>query len=107
MERDDRQIGFRVSDEGHGIAPDDLARVFEPFRRTATSRHTAPGVGLGLSVAKRIVEAHGGRIHIDSQVGQGTTVRVWFRESALARMGSENLALVHLPAQPRRAGGQS
>jgi signal transduction histidine kinase len=68
--------------------------VFEPFRRTATSRQTTPGVGLGLSVAKRIVEAHAGRIFVESQAGTGTTVRVWFRETALGRMGAENLAVV-------------
>ncbi|HEY0706505.1 MAG TPA: HAMP domain-containing sensor histidine kinase, partial [Polyangia bacterium] len=105
VERRERQVGFRVSDEGIGIAPADLPRVFEPFRRTTASRRTSPGVGLGLSVAKRIVDAHGGQLHIDSKVGVGTTVQVWFRESALQRMGDENLALVG--RTPRRAGGQT
>jgi signal transduction histidine kinase len=103
VERSDEAIGFRVTDEGVGIAPADLVHVFEPFRRTAASRRTTPGVGLGLSVAKRIVEAHDGQIHIDSKVGVGTTVQVWFRDSALERVGSENFALV---GRPRRASGQ-
>ncbi|HEY0712376.1 MAG TPA: HAMP domain-containing sensor histidine kinase [Polyangia bacterium] len=104
VERRERQVGFRVTDEGSGIAPADLAGVFEPFRRTAASRRSIPGVGLGLPVAKRIVEAHGGQIQIDSKVGVGTTVWVWFRESALERMGGDNRALVARPQ--RSAAGQ-
>lgn len=65
-----------VTDSGIGIAPNDLQHIFEPFRRTGASRETAPGVGLGLSVARRIVEAHGGRIEVDSTLGVGTTFRL-------------------------------
>ncbi len=65
-----------VTDSGIGIAPADLQHIFEPFRRTGASRETAPGVGLGLSVARRIVEAHGGRIGVESTVGAGSTFRV-------------------------------
>lgn len=65
-----------VTDEGIGIASDDQAHVFEPFRRTVASRETAAGVGLGLSVSRKIVEAHGGRISLQSELGIGTTFRV-------------------------------
>jgi signal transduction histidine kinase len=65
-----------VSDSGIGISAADLQHIFEPFRRTGASRETAPGVGLGLSVARRIVEAHGGRIEVESTVGAGTTFLV-------------------------------
>jgi signal transduction histidine kinase len=65
-----------VRDSGIGIAPADTKHIFEPFRRTRASREIAPGVGLGLSVARRIVEAHGGRIEVDSKLGAGSTFRV-------------------------------
>jgi signal transduction histidine kinase len=66
-----------VSDEGIGIAPEDRGRIFEPFRRTRTARELVPGVGLGLSVARKIVQAHGGRIDVDSEPGSGSTF--WVR----------------------------
>ena len=67
---------FEVADQGIGIAPEDLDRIFEPYRRSTRAKETAAGVGLGLSVAKRIVEAHGGTISVRSAVGRGTTFRV-------------------------------
>ena len=67
---------FRVSDCGLGIPEDELPYIFEPFRRSNSSRNGIAGVGLGLSVARRIVEAHHGRIHISSTQGQGTVVEV-------------------------------
>src|SRR5215475_7703571 len=68
---------FEVSDEGMGIPREEIPYVFEPFRRSRTGREDIPGVGLGLSVAQRIVRAHGGRIHVESQIGKGTTFRVY------------------------------
>lgn len=65
------EVEFSVSDSGPGIAPEDLARLFEKFwqRRRSDKR----GVGLGLAIAKGIVEAHGGRIWAESEVGVGST----------------------------------
>jgi two-component system, OmpR family, sensor histidine kinase MtrB len=72
------EVRFRVADQGIGIAQSEIACVFEPFRRTAFSRkEEVPGVGLGLSVAQRIVKAHGGRIQVDSEVGKGSTFWVY------------------------------
>jgi PAS domain S-box-containing protein len=65
------EVGVWVADTGAGIAPDDLARVFDRFWRA--DRHEGGGVGLGLAVAKGIVEAHGGRIGVDSRPGAGST----------------------------------
>lgn len=66
-----------VSDRGIGIPQADLLLVFEPFYRVDPSRSARTGgYGLGLSLAKTIVEAHGGRIEIDSTYGEGTTVRI-------------------------------
>jgi signal transduction histidine kinase len=67
---------FRVSDCGLGIPEDELPYIFEPFRRSNSSKNGIAGAGLGLSVARRIVEAHHGRIHISSTQGQGTVAEV-------------------------------
>jgi signal transduction histidine kinase len=77
LERADGEFLFRVSDQGKGIPEEELPFIFEPFRRTAAAREEVPGVGLGLSVAQRIVRAHGGRIKVESTLGVGTTFRVY------------------------------
>ena len=65
-----------VRDEGIGVDPQDLPRLFTPFYRTDRSRARGTGgVGLGLALAKRIVEAHGGTIEVESRPALGTTVR--------------------------------
>jgi signal transduction histidine kinase len=75
--RSAQNIRVAVTDAGIGIEPQDLPHVFEPFFRSDRSRARATGgVGLGLALAKRIVDVHDGRIAIESQIGQGTTV--WF-----------------------------
>ncbi|MGC4000352.1 MAG: MASE3 domain-containing protein [Anaeromyxobacter sp.] len=63
-----------VSDEGPGIPPADLARLFERFYRG--HRHEGEGLGLGLFIVKRLVEAHGGRIEAESAVGRGSTFTI-------------------------------
>ncbi len=64
-------VRFAVSDTGDGIEDDDLPHVFERFWQS--NGHTVPGAGLGLAIAKGIVEAHGGRIWVESVRGIGTT----------------------------------
>jgi signal transduction histidine kinase len=64
-----------VEDRGVGIAPEEVATIFQPFRRRPGASKT-PGAGLGLSVVKRIVEAHGGRVEFESVPGEGSTFRV-------------------------------
>jgi signal transduction histidine kinase len=66
-------IEIRVSDDGHGIAPEVLPRIFEPFFTTKRGE----GTGLGLSICRDIVRDHGGRITAESRPGEGTTVRFW------------------------------
>jgi signal transduction histidine kinase len=66
-----RSVKFAIRDNGPGIAPDDLARVWKPFWQG--SRSGQRGAGLGLAIAKRIVQAHGGRIAVESELGRGST----------------------------------
>jgi signal transduction histidine kinase len=76
-DRGEDAVVFEVADRGLGIPAEDLPRVFTPFFRGERSRSRGTGgVGLGLTLAKRIVEAHGGTIDVTSEVGGGTTVRV-------------------------------
>jgi signal transduction histidine kinase len=67
---------MHVSDQGMGIAPEECERIFEPFKRSKSTRDSIPGVGLGLSVSRRLIEAHGGRIRVTSEVGRGSTFTV-------------------------------
>ena len=62
-----------VADRGTGISPTHLPHVFEPFFTSGKPQ----GTGLGLAICRNILEAHGGEIALDSEVGRGTTVRVW------------------------------
>jgi signal transduction histidine kinase len=70
-QRDKKGLVIGVNDSGIGIAPEDQKKLFEPFARLQVSG--AKGIGLGLVVCKRLVEAHGGRIWVESQVGKGST----------------------------------
>jgi signal transduction histidine kinase len=77
LESHDQYAELRVSDTGPGIPPDDLPRVFERFYRADRSRQRDPGgSGLGLSIAKWIVEAHRGEIRLESEPGRGATAIV-------------------------------
>jgi signal transduction histidine kinase len=67
-------IAVRVSDDGPGIPQSDLESIFEPFFRVDRSRSKSTGgYGLGLSICKRIMEAHGGTITVVRNAGRGTT----------------------------------
>jgi two-component system, OmpR family, sensor kinase len=74
----DGGIWLMVADEGPGIPADELTTIFRPFQR-ATPRGTAGerSTGLGLAIVKRLVDGHGGRLLVESEVGRGTTFSVW------------------------------
>lgn len=73
-ERDGEYLVVGVSDEGIGISPIDQKKIFEPFQRLGESTlDEVKGTGLGLIVCLRLVEAHGGRIWVESQLGHGST----------------------------------
>jgi two-component system, NtrC family, sensor kinase len=70
----DGSVEISVSDTGIGIAPEDQARIFEEFRQVGSDyAHKTEGTGLGLTLAKKFVELHGGRIWVESEVGKGST----------------------------------
>lgn len=71
-ERKDREVLFAVQDQGPGIPSEDLPHLFEFFSR-GTQVSEEQGFGLGLATVKRIIDAHGGRIWVDSRPGEGTT----------------------------------
>jgi signal transduction histidine kinase len=76
---EENALEVEVSDTGIGIAPDDLGKVLLPFGQAGdimTRKHQ--GTGLGLPLTKALVELHGGRLRIESALGQGTTVRITF-----------------------------
>ncbi|HKA45843.1 MAG TPA: ATP-binding protein [Burkholderiales bacterium] len=70
---DDGHIAVEVEDNGRGIPPDVLPKIFEPY---FTTKEAGKGTGLGLSISHKIVEQHGGRITVDSAVGIGTKFKV-------------------------------
>lgn len=66
------------ADTGIGITPGDLVRIFEPFYRSRSAEaRLRPGTGLGLAIVEQVVEHHGGTVDVESEVGKGTTFRVW------------------------------
>jgi signal transduction histidine kinase len=86
--RDGNGLEIEVADTGIGMRPEEIPTALEPFRQidNSTTRRYE-GTGLGLPLAKRLVELHGGVLEIESQPGQGTTVRFRIPESRLVRGG--------------------
>jgi two-component system, OmpR family, phosphate regulon sensor histidine kinase PhoR len=72
-EEDNEGVLFEVRDNGIGISADEQARLFQPYHRVEQDRQRFPGIGLGLAVARQIVEAHNGKIWLTSETGKGST----------------------------------
>jgi two-component system, NtrC family, sensor kinase len=93
LTNNETEIEIKLRDDGTGIAPDVLPHIFEPFLTTKESG----GVGLGLAIARGIVERHKGRITVDSQLGAGTTFTIILPNLAvdapLAAAGPANAAM--------------
>ena len=64
---------IEVQDNGIGIAKEEQTRLFKPYSRLSADRQRHPGLGLGLALAKQVVELHGGKIWVESEPGKGST----------------------------------
>ena len=69
----DGSVDVSVSDTGVGIAPEDQDAIFEEFRQVGAAERKAEGTGLGLTLCRKFIELHGGRIWVKSEVGEGST----------------------------------
>jgi len=88
--REGDSVWVAVSDNGIGIAPNDLGRIFDPF---FTTKSVGKGTGLGLSLAYGIVQKHHGEISVNSEVGKGTCFRVLIPIRQSAAPGSDGVAM--------------
>jgi len=73
VDKDKKYIDVKFIDTGHGIKPEDMERVFEPF---FTTKEVGKGTGLGLAISYSIIQKHGGKIEVESEVGKGSTFTV-------------------------------
>ena len=73
----DSHIWVQISDTGPGIPQDSQEKMFEPFVRGGQGRRFPQGMGLGLGIARELVEAHGGRLELESEAGSGSRFTVW------------------------------
>jgi signal transduction histidine kinase len=71
--KQDTGLLIEVQDTGIGIPKDEQARLFKPYSRLSADRQRHPGLGLGLALAKQVVELHGGKIWVESEPGKGST----------------------------------
>jgi signal transduction histidine kinase len=73
VRKQDTGLVVDIHDDGIGIAKDQQDRLFKPYSRLSSDRQRHPGLGLGLALAKQVVELHGGRIWVESEPGKGST----------------------------------
>ena len=103
-------IRISVQDTGIGIAAQDIPLVLEPFGQVANAQtRVQQGTGLGLPLVRRLIELHGGRITLDSELGEGTTVALIFppdRTVGLTLNALRRRAAIP-PVHPERSTGQS
>ncbi len=84
VELNGTECRVRVQDTGKGIAPEDVEHLFERFYRIPGSERVSEGSGMGLAIANKIVEAHDGRIEVESVLGEGTTFAVCLPVTAVS-----------------------
>jgi len=74
-ERLNEHYQVSIEDQGIGMTPGQVKKIFDKFYRAEASDRAVPGTGLGMSIVKNLVEAHGGTVWVDSELAKGTTVR--------------------------------
>lgn len=94
------EIRVSVRDMGPGIAPDETDKIFQPFYRTATTVKHAKGAGLGLAIAKLLVELHHGRLWVDTGADQGSCFSFTLHAAVSAELACLPTGLAHQPIQP-------
>jgi signal transduction histidine kinase len=100
LRREDDFIVIAVKDHGVGIPRDEQAKVFDRFHRVSTGLiHDVKGSGLGLSIVRHIVEAHGGRVTVESRPGEGST---FFLHLPIELASSTAVSEATAPADARR-----
>lgn len=91
------RVRVYVKDSGIGVKPEERERIFGGYYRTDASKRFAQGFGIGLSLSRSIIEAHGGRIEVDSEPGKGSTfsftLPVWVADGSSDRRGAVQEAL--------------
>jgi two-component system sensor histidine kinase HydH len=80
-------VGISISDNGEGIAKENLGRIFDPFFSTQPDR-----LGFGLTFAKRVVEEQGGKIWVESELGRGTAITISFPRDRRRQVRRELIA---------------
>ena len=78
--QNETSVWLRIRDSGPGISPTDRARIFEAFYRGQQTHRFPQGLGLGLTIARELVEAHGGRLNLDSREGVGSAFTITLRK---------------------------
>lgn len=81
--KDSGQIAFDVTDQGPGIPPENLPRIFDPYFTTKDTGDSLRGLGLGLAICRKIADLHGGTIEVNSAPGRGTTFTALFPKDGL------------------------
>ncbi|PJF44715.1 MAG: hypothetical protein CUN55_02580 [Phototrophicales bacterium] len=79
-----KEVRIRIADEGVGIPPEFLSRIFEPFQRGENVQNIG-GTGIGLTITKNIIEQHGGNIQVQSELGVGTVFEIVLPQDAIPR----------------------
>jgi PAS domain S-box-containing protein len=95
-QQEDDSLVVKIKDNGPGIPKKEQSRIFEPYQRRLTDRERLGGLGLGLTLCKRLVELHGGRIWLESQIGKGSAFSFSIPlNSSISKAGDEDKEAAH------------
>ncbi len=98
LESINKIVCFSVKDRGIGIDKDKLEHIFTPYYQITSSKQNIQGVGMGLSIIKKIIESINGHIEVESQVGYGTTFKIYFNEYKPKK--EDNIEVFHETMKP-------